>query len=111
MFVGAIAVLIGVAGLLTPVSVSPERQAVECGTAVSADLSRARALDDEMPAKLDVSGELAAAPDYTELCQKELDDRRLGTLTLTGFGAIVVLVPLAVGLIGRRRRRSEASQV
>lgn len=90
LFAGAVALIVGVAGLLTPVSVSPAYRTVGCGTAVAADLTEARANDDGSAANVPVDGEVLADIDYTRLCQMELTDRRMWTIPLAVMGVLAI---------------------
>ncbi|WP_422746365.1 hypothetical protein ACN27E_02065 [Mycobacterium sp. WMMD1722] len=107
--VGAIAVLTGIVGLLSPVSVDPHLAVVECGSVVNPDLSAARAHDDGVPVNAPVGGEVVVDADYTELCSMELEDRALWTLTLVVAGGLAVAGSIAYGLVTRRRHRSSAA--
>ncbi|MBX7450381.1 hypothetical protein GR927_20535 [Mycolicibacterium sp. 3033] len=100
---GAIAIIVGVAGLLTSVSIDPEGRSVSCGSAVSADLSEARAQQPTTTDNARIDGDLVVRPDYVALCRQELDDRRLWTLTLCGLGVLAVAVPAVMTLASRRR--------
>lgn len=90
LFLGVVAMIVGIAGLLTPVSVSSEGQIVACGSAVAPDLSQARAHDDGNAANVLIIDEVVADTDFTRLCQMELTDRRLWTITLTAAGGLVI---------------------
>jgi len=103
MSLGAVAIIVGVVGLLTGVSIDPEGRSVSCGSAVAADLSEARALQPETTENARIDGELVVRPDYVALCQKELEDRRVGTLSLCGLGVVAVAVPAVMTLASRRR--------
>ncbi|BBX70718.1 hypothetical protein [Mycolicibacterium psychrotolerans] len=103
MLICAVAAVIGIAGLLTPVSVSPQRQVISCGTAVAPDLSQARIQEAPVTQNARQDGDLVVRPDYTALCRQELDDRRLGTLSLAAVGALAVIVALSMELRQRRR--------
>ncbi|KRE31762.1 hypothetical protein ASG82_01960 [Mycobacterium sp. Soil538] len=107
MLIGAVAAVVGIAGLLTPVSVSPQRQIISCGTAVAPDFAQARTQEAPLTQNARQDGDLVVRPDYTALCRQELDDRRLGTLTLTAVGAVAVIVALLTEL-RRRRRHADA---
>lgn len=90
VFVGVVALLVGILGLITPVSVSPYRQVVSCGSAIAPDLSEARSLDDTSAANVPVAGEVVVDTDYTQLCRMELEDRRLWTITVAVVGALAM---------------------
>ncbi len=108
LFVGVVALIVGVVGLLTPVSVSPkaERATVRCGSAVAPDLSAARAHDDRSAANIPVRGEVSVDTSYTRLCQMDLDDRRTWTITLAAVGAFAIVAGLALSVLAKRRTRS-----
>jgi hypothetical protein len=100
LFSGAVALIVGIAGLLTPVSVSPEDKTVSCGTAVAPDLSEARANDDRSAANVPILGEVEAEVvadiNYTRLCQMDIEDRRIWTISLAGVGAFAVATTLGL---------------
>lgn len=110
LMLGGLLLLVGVVGLVTPVSVSPGMQTVQCGTAVAPDLAAARAqapAETEIsPMDLPYSGELVGKADYSELCRYELADRRAWTVTLAGTGAFVLVVAGAFALRARHAQRS-----
>lgn len=104
--VGLVLLLVGIVGLLSPVSVSPGLRTVSCGTAVAPDLAAAR---EQPPDQTEVStmelpnaGEEVGSADYTELCRYELSDRRAWTITLAAAGALLVAVGGALTLRARR---------
>lgn len=101
---GVIALLVGIVGLLAPVSVDPERQVVGCGSVIMPDLSAAQARDDDDPANRLHAGELVADPNYTRLCRMELEDRRLGTSTLVALGVLTITGAAGYAVWSRRRR-------
>ncbi|AFM17095.1 hypothetical protein Mycch_2320 [Mycolicibacterium chubuense NBB4] len=101
---GGLAILVGVVAMLTPVSVSPELTAVPCGSVVAP--STAHPAEDRATAE-DSAG---VQPDYTRLCRMELEDRRLGSTTLAGAGALVVALAVALSVASHRRRsRSDSA--
>jgi len=98
-FLGAIAVLTGVVGLVAPVSVDPGLSIVGCGSVINPDLSVARARDSG-------HGPSNAEPQYTELCRMDLEDRRLWTLTLIAAGGLALAGSVAQYL----RKRHQSAQ-
>ncbi|RAV13191.1 hypothetical protein DQP55_10815 [Mycolicibacterium sp. GF69] len=104
LFAGIVAVLVGVVGLLAPVSASPEEQTIACGSVVAPDLSTARAHDDGSAANIPVPGGVLDDTDFTRLCQMNLDDRRIWTITLTIIGAAAVAGALVDARIRRARQ-------
>lgn len=103
MFAGVVALIVGVAGLLAPVSVSPELVKVGCGSAIAPDLSAARANDDESAANFPVPGGVVVDTNFTRLCQLDLEDRRIWTTTLAAVGALAVVGALVLGAFSNRR--------
>lgn len=108
VMLGLVALLVGVVGLLTPVSVSPERQVVDCGSALVPDLSEAQTLDDGNAANVPVDGGLLVDVAYTDLCRAELHDRRVWTVSLAVAGVAVVAAVGVLGVGSRRRTRQES---
>lgn len=103
--VGVVALLIGIVGLLAPVSVSAgEGQVVSCGSAIAPDLSAARANDDASEANIPVLGEVIVDPNFVRLCEKDLEDRRLWTITLGAVGMLTVVAAGAQGAVSRRAK-------
>jgi hypothetical protein len=96
LFGGAVALIVGIAGLLTPVSVAPEDKTVSCGTAVAPDLSEARANDDRSVANVPILDEVVADINYTRLCQMDLTDRKIWTISLAGVGALAIVGTLVL---------------
>lgn len=104
--IGVVALLVGVVGLLSPVSISPGLTPVRCGSAVSPDLAGAR---QQAPGETQTSPEVppydsewVGDVDYAQLCDKEISDRRAWTITVTVVGVLALLT--AVGLSVRARR-------
>lgn len=94
LLAGAVVLLVGVIGLLMPVSVAgPEGQSIGCGNAIAADDSAAREADNNNPVNLPVLNELIPHTDYTALCSSAVSQRRTWSIPV----AIVGLVVLAGG--------------
>ncbi|MCV7267781.1 hypothetical protein H7I39_06310 [Mycobacterium doricum] len=107
VMLGLVALVVGVVGLMTPVSVSPERQVVDCGSAFAPDLSTAEALDDGNAANIPADGGLLVDVDYTEVCRAQLHDRRVWTVSLGVAGLAVIAVVALLGVRSRRRDRQD----
>ena len=105
-FLGVVAVIVGVVGLLAPVSVSPEGVSVRCGSAVAADLSAARAHDDGSAANVPVPGGVVTDTNFEQLCRQELTDRRVWTITLAAAGGLAVVAAFGLGTLVRQRQHS-----
>lgn len=106
VFVGVVMLIAGGVGLFAPVSVSPNLRTVDCGNAISPDLSDARALDDGSAGNVPVDGGVVVDTNYTELCRMELDDRRILAITVVAGGVFVLAVGLAVAALSRSRQRA-----
>lgn len=105
IFGGVIAVLVGMVGLVAPVSVSPALPVVNCGSAAFPNLADARALDDGDASNVVVGEEVLVDTDYTRLCRMDLEDRRLWTVTLVGVGVLIAATGALGGALMRRSRR------
>ncbi|UGT91061.1 hypothetical protein [Mycobacterium ostraviense] len=99
------ALLVSFAGLLAPVSVSPGLHTVWCGSAVAPDLSAARGRDDRTPVNMPIGGEVVTDINYTRLCQMEIEDRRIWTISLASAGALAVIVAVALAVWFKRAPR------
>lgn len=108
LLAAVVAVLVGVVGLAAPVSVSPALVVVECGSALSPDLSAARALDDGDAANTPTAEGVLVDVNYTDLCRMDLEDRRLWTSPVILAGLLTLTV-LAVARV-RARRSATAPQ-
>lgn len=107
LFIGAVAMLVGVIGLFTPVSVSsPEVENISCGSAVAPELAAARARDDGNAANSRVLGELVVDTNYTRLCRMDLADRRIWAIALAVAGSLAVVTALALSVRANRTRPS-----
>lgn len=116
--IGVVALIVGVVGLLAPVSASKENQ-VECGSALAPDLSEARSYDDgnaanvPVPEVIDGVDTDGVAVDgvivdrnFTRLCQMNLDDRRIWTITVAAAGALLAGGALVQGALSRRSTKT-----
>ena len=69
LLAGAVVLVVGVIGLLMPVSVAgPEGQKIGCGNAIAADDSAAREADNNNPVNLPILNEVIPHTDYVALC-------------------------------------------
>ncbi|ORB55875.1 hypothetical protein BST42_05590 [Mycolicibacterium rhodesiae] len=125
------ALIVGIAGLVTPVSAGPgnrgptvaEPLSVDCGIAVSPDLSAAREATvlggKNMPSPPGAPGtpglaqphdDIIVNTDYVSLCREELTDRRIWTVTLAALGVVAVLgIGLAAVIFRRPSAGADAS--
>ncbi|MCV7058327.1 Uncharacterised protein [Mycolicibacterium gilvum] len=99
---GIVALLVGIVGLIAPVSVSAEGKVVGCGSVIAPDLSAARANDDAGAANTPVPGGLVNDANFTRLCDMDLEDRRLWTITSGALGALIIAAAVAHGITSRR---------
>ena len=102
--VGAVLLLAGVIGLLTPVSISDGKgNSISCGNAVATDLSAARSANDKSVANIPVLNQVIPHTDYVAQCQSSVGSRRAWTIPLTVAAIIAVGGALLV-------RRSEGAE-
>ncbi len=99
---GAVALLVGIVGLFAPVSVFAEGEVIRCGSVTAPDLSAARANDDASAANALVLGDLVSDANFTRLCDMNLEDRRLWTISLGALGGLAVIAAAAQGVMSRR---------
>ena len=70
MLVGAVVLLIGVIGLLMPVSVpGPDNGSIGCGNGIAAEQSAAEQADNQNPANLPIINQILPHPNYVSQCQ------------------------------------------
>jgi len=91
LLVGAALLVAGVIGLLVPVSVSDGKGgSIGCGNAVAADLSAARAANDNNLANIPIVNQIVPHTDFVAQCNSSLSGRRAWSIPLTVIGLIVV---------------------
>jgi len=91
LLIGGVALVIGVLGLLIPVSVSgSNNESIGCGNAVVANTSAAREAEDRSGGNIPVIGELIPHEDYVALCQSAVSQRRAWSIPVTVIGLIAV---------------------
>ena len=95
--VGAVLLLAGVIGLLTPVSVSDGNgHSIGCGNAFATDLSAARNANDNSVANVPILNQVVPHTDYVAQCQSAVGSRRTWTIPLAVVGIIVIAGTLLV---------------
>ena len=105
LLAGAVILLVGVIGLLMPVSIAgPDSQKIGCGNAVAADDSAAREADSSNPVNLPVINELVPHTDYVAQCQTAVSDRRMWSIPVAIVGLVVLAGGFVVGGRGARVR-------
>jgi hypothetical protein len=103
--VGAVLLLAGVIGLLTPVSISDSNgHSVGCGNAVAPDLSAARNANETSVANVPILNQIVPHTDYVGQCQSSVGSRRAWTIPLAVLGIIAIGGTL---LTGRRTAISD----
>lgn len=109
LLAGIAALLIGVIGLLLPVSTSDGNGAsIGCGNGVAADLSAARQANDTSVASVPILNQVIPHADYVAQCQSEVSGRRAWTIPVAVLGLLLAGGSLFIGersaLDGRQRR-------
>lgn len=98
LLVGAVLLVVGVIGLLMPVSVTgPDNQSVGCGNGIAADTSGAKALDDSNPANLPIIEQIVPHTDYVAECQSAVSGRRTWAIPVAIVGLVVAAGSMLVG--------------
>lgn len=97
--VSAALLLIGVIGLLVPVTVSNSNGGtVSCGNGIVTDSAGARAANKGTVADIPILNDLLPHTDFVALCDSAVSSRRMWTIPLTVIG----LVGVAGALVVRR---------
>jgi hypothetical protein len=98
LLAGAVALIIGVIGLLVGVSVpGPDNASIGCGNGVAADVSAAQQANNNNPANLPVLNEVIPHSDYVALCQSAVSGRRAWTIPVAVVGLVVIAGSFFVG--------------
>jgi hypothetical protein len=98
LLVGAVALIIGVIGLLVPVSVpGPDSGSISCGNGIVSDLSAAREANNNNPANLPILNEIIPHSDYVAQCQSAVSGRRTWTIPVAVVGLVVIAGSFFVG--------------
>ena len=96
--VGAVVLIAGVIGLLTPVSITgPDNQSIGCGNAIAADDGPARAADNSNPVNLPILNEIIPHTDYVAQCASAVSERRTWSIPVAIVGLVVIAGGLVVG--------------
>jgi hypothetical protein len=95
--IGAVLLVVGIAALLMPVSVSgPNGESIGCGNAVASDPTAAKDADSKNLANLPVLNEIVPHTSYVAECESALSHRRAWSIPLAAVGAIVAVGALLV---------------
>jgi hypothetical protein len=86
---GAILLIVGIVGLLVPVSVSGANgDKIGCGNAIVSDLSAPREADNQNLANLPVLNQIVPHTSYIAECESALSHRRAWAIPLAVVGVI-----------------------
>jgi hypothetical protein len=110
--VGAVLLLVGVIGLLMPVSVPDGNSgSIGCGNALAANLQGARSANDKTGANIPIVGQLVPHTDYVSVCQSSLSSRRSWSIPVAVIGIIVIVGAVLPELQARRPRAAAPSRL
>ncbi|MGB9222817.1 aminopeptidase [Mycobacterium sp.] len=97
----AVLLLVGLIGLLVPVTVSNSNGGtVNCGNGIATDLSGARNANNENGANIPILGQLIPHTDFVAQCESSVSSRRTWTIPL----AVIGIIGIAGGLVLRPRQ-------
>jgi hypothetical protein len=97
LVLGAVALVVGIIGLLVPVSVSDSNGgSLGCGNAAISDLSSARKANNNSVASIPILNQIVPHTDFVAECQSALSSRRSWTIPVTVIGAIAIVAALFV---------------
>ncbi len=98
LLVGAVVLVVGVIGLLVPVSVAgPDNGSIGCGNAIAADTSAAQQADNQNPANLPIINQVVPHTNYVAQCQSAVSGRRAWTIPVAIVGLLVIAGSFFVG--------------
>jgi hypothetical protein len=98
LLVGAVALVVGVIGLLLPVSVpGPDNGSIGCGNGLVQDSSAAQQADNNNPANLPILNQVSPHTNYTAQCQSAVSGRRAWTIPVAIVGLVVAAGSFFVG--------------
>jgi hypothetical protein len=97
LVLGAVALVVGIIGLLVPVSVSNGNGgSLGCGNAAISNLSSAREANNKSVASIPILNQIVPHTDFVAECQSALSGRRSWTIPVTVIGAIAIVAALFV---------------
>jgi hypothetical protein len=97
LVLGALALVVGIIGLLVPVSVSNSNGgSLGCGSAAISNLSSARDANNKSVASIPILNQIVPHTDFVAECQSALSSRRSWTIPVAVIGAIAVFAALFV---------------
>jgi heme/copper-type cytochrome/quinol oxidase subunit 1 len=95
--IGAVILIVGVIGLLVPVSVSDQNGGnIGCGNALISDTNSAESANKKSVANIPILNEVVPHTDYVAECQSALSSRRSWTIPVAVIGAIAVIAAFFV---------------
>ncbi|MFG1933328.1 aminopeptidase [Mycobacterium sp. NPDC048908] len=98
LLVGAVVLVVGVIGLLMPVSVpGPDNGSIGCGNALAQDSSAAQQADNQNPANLPIINQVVPHTNYTAQCESAVSGRRAWTIPVAIVGLVVLAGSFFVG--------------
>ena len=101
LLVGAVVLVVGIIGLLMPVSVpGPDNGSIGCGNGLAADQSAAQQADNQNPANLPILNQVIPHTDYVAQCQSSVGSRRAWAIPLAVVGLIAIGATLLTGRRG-----------
>jgi hypothetical protein len=97
LVLGALVLVVGMIGLLVPVSVSDGNGgSLGCGNAAISDLSSAREANNKSVASIPILNQIVPHTDFVAACQSALSSRRSWTIPVTLIGAIAAIATFFV---------------
>jgi hypothetical protein len=97
LVVGAVVLVVGIVGLLVPVSVSDGNGgSLGCGNAAISDLSSAREANNKSVAGIPILNQVVPHTDFVAECQSALSSRRSWTIPVIVIGAIGLIATFFV---------------
>jgi hypothetical protein len=98
LLVGAVVLVVGVIGLLMPVSVpGPDSGNIGCGNALAKDSSAAQQADNQNPANLPIINQVVPHTNYVAQCDSAVSGRRAWTIPVAIVGLVVIAGSFFVG--------------
>lgn len=95
--VGAVILIVGIIGLLVPVSVPDGNGGnLGCGNAVASDLASARDANNKSVANIPILNQVIPHTDFVAECQSALSSRRSWTIPVAVIGALALLAAFFV---------------
>jgi hypothetical protein len=97
LLVGAVILLVGIIGLLVPVSVSDQNGgSIGCGNALVSNLDSAREANNKSVANVPILNQVIPHTDFVAECQSKLSSRRSWSIPVAVIGAIAVVAAFFV---------------